>query len=160
MNIVEGAYTVAPGSRFAVIQSRFNQAVTDSLVQGALDVLTRHGVAADAIDIIRVPGAFEIPYAARLACDGDYAAVICLGAVVRGDTPHFEYVAQHSTAGVAALNARGRAPVILGILTCDTMEQARDRAGGKAGNKGGEAALTAVEMADLRRRLTGDRPAG
>ncbi|MGC8487083.1 MAG: 6,7-dimethyl-8-ribityllumazine synthase, partial [Clostridia bacterium] len=97
---------------------------------------------------------------ARLACDGDYAAVICLGAVVRGDTPHFDYVAQHSTAGVAALNARGQAPVILGILTCDTMEQARDRAGGKAGNKGGEAALTAVEMADLRRRLTGDRPAG
>ena len=151
--VLEGGFMVGPQARFAIIQSRFNQSVTDALAEGAVDVLIRHGVEAERIDLIRVPGAFEIPYAASLAHARGYAALICVGAVVRGETPHFEYVAQHSTAGVAAFNARGEAPVVMGILTCDTMEQARDRSGGKAGNTGADAALTALEMVSLRARL-------
>jgi 6,7-dimethyl-8-ribityllumazine synthase len=153
VRVLEGVLVVGPDTRFAIIQSRFNQTVTDALAEGAVDTLIRHGVDPARIDVIRVPGAFEIPYAASLAHARGYAAVICVGAVVRGETPHFEYVAQHSTAGVAALNARGETPVVLGILTCDTMEQARDRAGGKAGNAGAHAALTALEMVSLRSRL-------
>jgi len=153
MQVVEGTYTVEEGARWAIVQSRFNQAVTDALVRGAVDTLTRHGVGEDQIDLVRVPGAFEIPFAARRLAGRRYAAVICLGAVIRGETPHFDHVAQQSIAGVQAVNAAGVVPVVMGILTCDTMEQARDRAGGKAGNKGADAALAALEMASLSVKL-------
>lgn len=153
MNIVEGTYVTAPDARFAIVQSRFNQSVTDALVNGAVDALVRHGVSEDRIDLVRVPGAFEIPYAAKLLARRNYAAIICLGAVIRGETPHFDYVAHGSTAGISTVSATGDVPVVMGVLTCDTMEQARDRAGGKAGNKGTDAAVTAIEMASLRAQL-------
>ncbi len=158
---LQGNAIASPTDHFAIIQSRFNQTVTDTLTAGAVDALTRHGALPDHIDVILVPGALEIPFAAARALNGKYAAVICLGAVVRGETPHFDYVAQNSVAQVVALSARGDVPLAMGILTCDTMEQARDRAGGKSGNKGADAALTALEMVNLARQLPGSAaPAG
>ncbi len=149
----EGALT-APAGRFAIVAARFNQAVVERLVGGATDGLRRHGVADDAIDVAWVPGSFEAPLVAqRLAGSRRYAAVICLGAVIRGDTDHYEHVAAGAAHGVAQAALATGVPVIFGILTCDTMEQALDRAGGKAGNKGYDAAVTAVEMANLLRQL-------
>jgi 6,7-dimethyl-8-ribityllumazine synthase len=150
---IAGDYIARPGDRYAIVASRFNRSVTEALVEGAVDTLIRHGVDPDAIDVVNVPGAFEIPFAARRLV-GRYQAILCLGAVVRGDTPHFDFVAGQTAAQIAALAASAPIPVIFGVLTCDTMEQARDRAGGKAGNKGVEAALAALEMVDLARRLT------
>lgn len=152
MTDITGDWVADPEDRFAIVVSRFNQSVTEGLLAGALDALTRHGVAADRIDVIRVPGAFEIPFAARRAV-GAYQAVICLGAVVRGDTPHFDYVATAATGQLAQLAATAAVPVTFGVLTTDTMEQARDRAGGKGGNKGADAALAALELVSLDRRL-------
>jgi 6,7-dimethyl-8-ribityllumazine synthase len=138
------------GRRVAIAASRFNRLVTDPLVAGAVSELRRHGVAEADIDLAWVPGAFELPLAAeRLAATGRYAAVVAIGAVVRGATPHFEHVAGQAAAGLAAVTRSTGVPVAFGVLTCDTMEQALDRAGGKAGNKGAEAALTALEMAGL-----------
>jgi 6,7-dimethyl-8-ribityllumazine synthase len=138
------------GRRVAVAASRFNRLVTDPLVAGAVEELRRHGVAADDIDLAWVPGAFELPLAAeRLAASGRYAAVVAIGAVVRGATPHFDHVAGQAAAGLAAVSRATGVPVAFGVLTCDTMEQALDRAGGKAGNKGAEAAVCALEMAGL-----------
>ena len=129
----------------------------DSLVAGALDALKRHGVDDNAVDVVRVPGSFEIPLVAqRLAASGKYVAVICLGAVIRGDTDHYDHVAGQAAAGVARASLDTGVPVVFGVLTCDTLEQAVNRAGGKAGNKGFEAALTAIEMVNLLRQLPGE----
>ena len=137
-----------------IVVARFNALVAGRLLEGALDTLHRHGVAADAIDVAWVPGAFEIPLVAkRLALSGRYDALICLGAVIRGATPHFDYVAGQAAAGVAQVALTTQVPVAFGVLTCDNVEQALDRAGLKAGNKGADAALTALEMAQLGRLL-------
>ena len=148
-----GTFATPPG-RFALVAARFNHFVVEHLVNGAIDGLKRHGVADDAVDVVWVPGSFEIPMVAqRLAKTGKYAAIICLGAVIRGDTDHYDYVAGEAAKGVAAAALATGVPVIFGILTCDTLEQAIHRAGAKAGNKGFEAALTAVEMVNLLRQL-------
>jgi 6,7-dimethyl-8-ribityllumazine synthase len=151
--IYEGSLA-PPSGRFALIAARFNSAIVDQLVAGALDALKRHGVTDDAIDIVRVPGSFEIPLVAqRLAGSGQYVAVICLGAVIRGETGHYDYVAGEAASGVARAALATNVPVIFGILTCDTLEQAINRAGAKSGNKGFDAALTAIEMVNLLRNL-------
>jgi 6,7-dimethyl-8-ribityllumazine synthase len=153
--IIEGTLAPSPG-RFALVAARFNSAVVENLVSGALDALKRHGVADDAVDMVRVPGSFEIPLVAqRLAASKKYAAVICLGAVIRGDTDHYDYVAGQVTTGVARAALDTGVPVIFGVLTCDTLEQAMNRAGAKAGNKGFDAALTAIEMVNLLKQLPG-----
>ncbi len=151
--IYEGTFATPPG-RFAVVAARFNAAVVENLVGGALEGLRRHGVSDDAVDVVRVPGAFEVPLVAqKLAASGRYAAVLCLGCVIRGATGHYEYVAGQAAAGVAQAALATGVPVIFGILTCDTLEQALDRAGAKAGNKGFDAALTAIEMVNLLKQL-------
>lgn len=151
--LYEGSYASPPG-RFALVAARFNSTIVEPLISGALDALKRHGVAEEAIDIVRVPGSFEIPLVAqRLAGSGKYAAVICLGAIIRGDTDHYDYVAGEAASGVARAALATNVPVIFGILTCDTLEQAINRAGAKAGNKGFDAALTAIEMVNLLRDL-------
>jgi 6,7-dimethyl-8-ribityllumazine synthase len=151
--LYEGTLAPPPG-RFAVVAARFNGAIVEGLVAGALDGLRRHGVADDAVDLVRVPGSFEIPLVAqRLAAGGKYAAVICLGAVIRGETAHYDHVAGEAAGGVARAALATGVPVVFGILTCDTLEQALNRAGAKSGNKGFDAALTAVEMVNLLRQL-------
>jgi 6,7-dimethyl-8-ribityllumazine synthase len=153
--VYEGTFAPPPG-RFALVAARFNQFVVESLVQGALDGLKRHGVADEAIDLVWVPGSFEVPLVAqRLAASGQYAALICLGAVIRGETGHYDHVAGGAASGVAQAALATGVPVIFGILTCDTLEQAINRAGAKAGNKGFEAALAAVEMVNLLGQLPG-----
>jgi 6,7-dimethyl-8-ribityllumazine synthase len=152
-NSIEGNLA-APQGRFAIVAARFNQTIVDQLVRGAVDTLVRHGVADAVIDVVRVPGSFEIPpVARRLAESGQYAAIICLGAVIRGETDHYDHVAGASASGVARAGADAGVPVIFGILTCDTVEQALNRAGLKSGNKGAEAALAAIEMANLLHKL-------
>ena len=146
------------GKRIAVVASRFNETVTTKLVDGALDALKRHGVAPDDIDVAWVPGAWELPAAARRLLGTDrYDALVALGAVVRGETPHFDYVAGEASRGLMQAGVDFDCPVGFGLLTCDTMEQAEARSGsGAHGNKGWDAALAALEMADLFRRLDGD----
>jgi 6,7-dimethyl-8-ribityllumazine synthase len=140
--------------RFAFVAARFNDFVVEPLVRGAIDALKRHGGSEKLIEIVRVPGAFDIPIAARkLALSRRYDALIALGAVVRGQTPHFDYVAGECASGLARIALETGVPIAFGVLTTDTMEQAVDRAGGKAGNKGADAALAAIEMANLLRRL-------
>ena len=140
----------AEGKKFAIVVSRFNDFITERLVGGALDGLTRSGALDENIDIIKVPGAFEIPLLAKKAvAKGKYDAVLCLGAVIRGATPHFDYVCNEVTKGVAHISMESSIPVIFGVVTTDTIEQAIERAGTKAGNKGFDAALAAVEMANL-----------
>ncbi len=141
------------GQRFGLIVSRFNEFITNKLLSGCLDALTRHGVAPDAIDIAWVPGAFEIPLVAQRMTERDYDAVICLGAVIRGATPHFEYVSAEVTKGIAQVGLNTGVPVIYGIITADTIEQAIERAGTKAGNKGSDAAVTAIEMVNLFKQI-------
>ena len=153
--IYEGTFAPPPG-RFALVAARFNSAVVEPLVAGALDAFRRHGVADESLDVVRVPGSFEIPpVAQRLAKSGKYAAVICLGCVIRGDTDHYDHVAGAAASGIAQAALATGVPVIFGILTCDTLEQAVNRAGAKAGNKGFDAALTAIEMVNLLRALPG-----
>jgi len=148
-NIIE-AGLVAKGKRFGIIASRFNDFITDRLVGGAVDALTRSGAKDADIDIVKVPGAFEIPLVAqKLAGSRKYHAVICLGAVIRGSTPHFDYVCAEASKGIAHASMETGLPIIFGILTTDTIEQAIERAGTKAGNKGWSAAVAAVEMANL-----------
>jgi 6,7-dimethyl-8-ribityllumazine synthase len=143
-----------PTGRFAVVAARFNHAVVRQLVDGALDGFKRHGVAGDAIDLVWVPGSFEIPLVAQTLARGRrYAAVVCLGAVIRGDTSHYDYVAAGAANGVAQAALASGVPVIFGILTCDTLDQALQRAGAKGGNKGFEAAATAIEMVNLLQQL-------
>jgi 6,7-dimethyl-8-ribityllumazine synthase len=154
--IFEGTFAPPPG-RFALVAARFNAAIVDSLVGGAIDGLTRHGIGDTSIDVVRVPGSFEIPLVAqRLAGSRKYAAVICLGCVIRGDTDHYDYVAGEAASGVGRAALATGVPVIFGILTCDTLEQALNRSGAKAGNKGFDAALTAIEMVNLLRQLPGE----
>jgi 6,7-dimethyl-8-ribityllumazine synthase len=148
-NIIE-AKLLAQGKRFALVASRFNDFITDRLVSGAIDALVRSGADDSDIDLVKVPGAFEIPLVAKKMCQkGTYDAVICLGAVIRGATPHFEYVSYEVTKGVAQVSLESVIPVILGVVTTDSIEQAIERAGSKAGNKGWQAAIAAVEMANL-----------
>jgi 6,7-dimethyl-8-ribityllumazine synthase len=153
MNVIEGSLT-APKGRFALVAARFNHRIVDSLVAGARDGLVRHGVADGDIDLVHVPGSFEIPLIAqKLAASKKYVAVICLGAVIRGDTTHYDHVAGSATSGIAQASLSTGVPVIFGILTCDTVEQALNRAGLKSGNKGFEAAAVAIEMANLIAKL-------
>ena len=148
-----GDYSI-DGARFAIVAARFNAAITDALLEGAVATLAEHGVPDDHVSVVQVPGAFEIPITAkRLAASGRCEAIIALGAVVRGGTPHFEYVAGECARGVSRVALDENVPVIFGVLTTDTDEQARDRAGGKQGNKGCEAALASLEMVTLLRSL-------
>jgi 6,7-dimethyl-8-ribityllumazine synthase len=151
--ITEGEL-LARDLRFAFIAARFNDFVVEPLIRGALDALKRHGATDKQIEIVRVPGAFDIPIVARkLALSRRFDALIALGAVVRGQTPHFDYVAGECASGIARIALESGVPIAFGVLTTDTMEQAVDRAGGKAGNKGADCALVAIEMANLLRRL-------
>lgn len=144
------ANLIAEGKKFAIVVSRFNDFITDRLVGGAVDALVRSGSKDEDIDVIKVPGAFEIPLIAKkVAAQGRYDAIICLGAVIRGATPHFDYVSAEVSKGVAMVSLEAEIPVIFGIVTTDTIEQAIERAGTKAGNKGWSAAISAVEMANL-----------
>ncbi len=143
-----------PTGRFGLVAARFNQFVVESLLQGAKDALHRHSVSEETIDVVWVPGSFEIPLVAqKLAASQKYVALICLGAVIRGETGHYDYVAGAAANGIARVNLDAGIPVIFGILTCDTLEQAINRAGAKSGNKGYEAGLTAIEMVNLLKRL-------
>ena len=152
-NILAGQ-VIAAGIRVAIVAARFNEFITSKLVGGAVDTLVRHGADDQAIDVAWVPGAFEIPLLAqRLAASGKYDAVICLGAVIRGATPHFDYVAGEVAKGVGQVGLAAGLPVIFGVLTTDTIEQAIERAGSKAGNKGCDAALAAMEMVSLLKAL-------
>lgn len=158
MNKIEGKYS-GDGLHIGMVASRFNELIVSKLIEGAADCLIRHGVSDDDIDLVWVPGAFEIPLAAqRLARSGEYGAVICLGAVIRGATPHFDYVASEVSKGVASVGLQTGTPTVFGVLTTETIEQAIERAGTKAGNKGWDAAMTALEMADLMRHLPGPPP--
>jgi 6,7-dimethyl-8-ribityllumazine synthase len=153
MSILEGRLSAA-GLRFAIVVSRFNSFVTERLLAGALDALNRTGAATDQIDIVKVPGSWELPLVAgELARQKKHDAVICLAAVIRGDTPHFDYVAAEAAKGIAHVAAESGVPVAFGVLTTNTLEQAIDRAGAKGGNKGFDAAMTAIEMANLMRSL-------
>ena len=144
------------GRRFAVLASRFNHHITEKLAEGAMDALVRHGAAAEDVDLVWVPGAWELPFATRrLAGTARYNALVVVGAVVRGDTPHFDYVAGEASRGLADASAEYDIPIGFGLLTTDTMEQAEARAGGEHGNKGWDAAVAALEMADLFERLDG-----
>ena len=148
-NLIEGGFHGA-NKRFAIVASRFNDIVADRLVAGAVDTLTRHGVDDAAITVVRCPGAFEIPQVAqRVAKAGRFDAIICIGVVIRGSTPHFDYICAETTKGVGALAASTDAAVTYGIVTCDTLDQAMERSGSKAGNKGAEAAMAALELVNL-----------
>ncbi|MGA9172503.1 MAG: 6,7-dimethyl-8-ribityllumazine synthase [Thermoactinomyces sp.] len=152
-NIIEGNL-VAEGKRFAIVVSRFNDFITGKLLDGALDALKRHGAEEGNIDVAWVPGAFEIPLVAdRMAASKKYDAVIALGCVIRGATSHYDYVCNEVSKGVAAASMRHHVPVIFGVVTTENIEQAIERAGTKAGNKGWEAAVSAIEMANLMRQL-------
>ncbi len=141
---------IAQGKKFGLVVSRFNDFITRKLLEGAIDILSRHGVKEEEIEVAWVPGSFEIPYAAsRMAGSGKYDAVICLGAVIRGDTPHFDYIANEVAKGIARIALDTGVPTIFGMITADTLEQALERAGTKAGNKGSDAALAAIEMVNL-----------
>ena len=145
---------IAEGLRFAIVASRFNDMITRRLLSGALDSLARHGAEEDEIDVAWVPGAFEIPLIAqRLAESGRYDAVICVAAIIRGATPHFEYVAAEASKGIAKVSLDTGVPVIYGVITADSIEQAVERAGTKAGNRGSDAARSAIEMANLLKSL-------
>jgi 6,7-dimethyl-8-ribityllumazine synthase len=151
MNVYEGSL-VATGLRFGVVVARFNSLVTEQLLAGAADALRRHGVKDQDVDVFRCPGTFELPaLLRRVARSGRYDAVVALGAVIRGGTPHFEYVAAEATKGVGHVALEADCAVAMGVLTCDTMEQALERAGVKAGNKGAEAAMAAIEQANVLR---------
>ena len=151
--MIEGKLN-AKGLKFGIVVSRFNDFVSERLLSGALDLLTRNGADEGDIEVLKVPGAFEIPQVARkMALAKKYDAVICLGAVIRGSTPHFDYIAAEVSKGIAMIGLESEVPVTFGILTTDNLEQAIERAGSKAGNKGWDAALSAVEMANLYREM-------
>jgi 6,7-dimethyl-8-ribityllumazine synthase len=157
MNVYEGSL-IATGLKVALVVSRFNSLITDQLLAGAVDTLRRHGVADGDLDVFRCPGTFELPaLLKRVVASGRHDAVIALGAVIRGGTPHFEYVAGEATKGVAQVALASDCAVTMGVLTCDTMEQALERAGVKAGNKGAEAAMAAIEQAQVLKLADGQR---
>jgi len=150
---IEGAMTVH-NARFCLVAARFNSFIVESLVAGAMDTLTRHGATESDITLVRLPGAFEMPLALeKIAAKGGYDAIVALGAVIRGGTPHFDYVAGECVKGMAQVSLKHAIPIAFGVLTVDTIEQAIERAGTKAGNKGAEAALSAIEMVNLLRQL-------
>jgi 6,7-dimethyl-8-ribityllumazine synthase len=149
----------ADGLRFAIIVSRFNSFITDRLLAGALDGIARSGGKTSDVDIVRIPGAWEFPLTVRAVAERkQHDAILCLGAVIKGDTPHFDYVAGQAASGIAAASAETGIPVAFGVLTTNTVEQAIDRAGAKSGNKGFDAAMTAIEMANLLRSLRSPKP--
>lgn len=153
MKIIEGELQ-AKGLKFGIVVSRFNDFITSRLLDGAIDALIRHGAKEDDIEVVKVPGSFEIPLVAKtLAAKGIYNAIICLGTVIRGATPHFDYVAAEVSKGIAAASMETGVPIAFGIITSDTIEQAVERAGTKAGNKGWDAAITAIEMAQVFKKL-------
>ncbi|MBN2654650.1 MAG: 6,7-dimethyl-8-ribityllumazine synthase [Nitrospirae bacterium] len=153
MKIIEGDLQ-AKDLKFAVVVSRFNDFITTKLLEGAKDALIRHGVKDDDIEVVKVPGAFEIPLIAKkMAAKGGYDAVICLGTVIRGATPHFEYVASEVSKGIASASLDTGVPIAFGVITSDTIEQAVERAGTKSGNKGWDAAVTAIEMAKVLKKI-------
>ena len=153
---LEGDFRIAEGTRFAIVASRFNSFIVESLVEGAVDALLRHGAKADAIQIVKVPGSWELPLACQqLARRGNVAAIIALGAVIRGATPHFDHVAAQAAKGISQVSLDTGVPIAFGVLTTDTIEQAVERAGTKAGNKGYDAAMVAIEMVQLSRVLSG-----
>ncbi|MEE9259408.1 MAG: 6,7-dimethyl-8-ribityllumazine synthase [Nitrospinaceae bacterium] len=144
----------AKGAKFGIVVSRFNDFITAHLMDGAVDTLLKHGAGEKDIEIVKVPGAFEIPMAAKKMCARKkYDAIICLGAIIRGATPHFNYVCSETSKGVGALAREASIPVLFGVLTTDNLEQAIERAGGKAGNKGSEAALAAIEMVNIYKKI-------
>ena len=143
----------ASGLKIGIVVSRFNVFITEHLLNGAIDELVKHGIDENDIEVIRVPGAFEIPLVAKKLCSRGNDAVICLGAVIRGGTPHFEYIAREAAHGVALVAREADIPIMFGVLTTDNVAQATDRAGGKCGNKGAETALAAIEMATLYKKL-------
>jgi 6,7-dimethyl-8-ribityllumazine synthase len=156
MKTYEGKLVAPPDAKFAIVVSRFNEFVTSKLLGGAVDGLKRHQVAEENIEVAWSPGSYEIPLLAqRLAASGQYAAVLCLGAVIRGGTDHYQYVAAEVSKGVAMASLNTGVPCIFGVLTCDSVEQAVDRAGAKSGNKGADAASAAIEMVNLLRQLPG-----
>ena len=153
MKTTEGKL-IGRGLKFAIVASRFNELVTSRLIEGAKDTLIRHDVSPNSIDVFWVPGAWELPLVAKeIALTGKYDAIIALGAVIRGDTPHFDYVAAEASKGLANVGLEHRVPVLFGVLTCDTLDQALLRAGSKAGNKGSDCAAGAIEMANLLRNI-------
>lgn len=153
MKIFEGDLQ-AKGLKFGIVMSRFNEFITAKLLDGAIDALVRHGAREEDIDVAKVPGSFEIPLIARkMAAKGTYSAIICLGTIIRGATPHFEYIAAEVSKGIASVSLETGTPIAFGIITSDTIEQAVERAGTKSGNKGWDAAVTAIEMAQLQRKL-------
>lgn len=153
MNTIQGNL-IAHGLKIGIAASRFNEFIVSKLIGGAQDALERHGVESSDIDLVWVPGAFELPLAAKkMVQNGKYDAVLCLGAVIRGSTPHFDYVCAEVSKGVAQVSLEAQIPVIFGVLTTDSIEQAIERAGTKAGNKGFDAAVTAIEMANLLKQL-------
>jgi len=153
MKIFEGELQ-AKGLKFCIVISRFNEFITAKLLDGAMDALVRHGAKEEDIDIVKVPGSFEIPVIGRkMALKGMHNAIICLGTVIRGATPHFDYIAAEVSKGIASASMETGVPIAFGVLTCDTIEQAVERAGTKSGNKGWDAALTAIEMAQLMKKL-------
>ena len=143
----------ATGLKIGIVVSRFNVFITEHLLTGAINELISHGVNDGDIEVVRVPGAFEIPLAAKKICSRGKDVIICLGAVIRGDTPHFDYVATEAARGVATVSIETDIPIMFGVLTSDNIEQAEDRAGGKSGNKGADAALAAIEIATLYKKL-------
>ena len=150
IKVIEGNLIATSKQRFGIVAGRFNELITSKLIGGAVDGLQRHGVAEANIDLVWVPGAYEIPLAAqKMALSGKYDAVICLGAVIRGSTPHFDFVANEAAKGVAQVSLQTGLPVVFGVLTTDNIDQAIERAGTKAGNKGFDAAVTAIEMCNL-----------
>jgi 6,7-dimethyl-8-ribityllumazine synthase len=152
VRVIEGSLR-AEGVRFAIVVSRFNSFITDKLLEGALDCILRHGGKEENIHIFKVPGSFELPLTAKRLAEKDYDAVIVLGAIVRGETPHFDFVAGEVSKGIAKASMETGKPIAFGVITADTVEQAIDRAGAKAGNRGWDAALTAIEMVDLLRKI-------
>jgi 6,7-dimethyl-8-ribityllumazine synthase len=155
MKLIEGKY-ITNNLKFAIILSRFNETIGENLLKGAIECLSKHGVTSENIDIIKIPGAFEIPVTAdKIASSKKYSAIICLGVIIRGSTPHFDYVASAASNGILQVSLKHSLPVSFGILTTNSIEQAVERAGTKAGNKGWDAALTAIEMSNLFNQLEG-----
>ncbi|MFZ3138059.1 MAG: 6,7-dimethyl-8-ribityllumazine synthase [Thermodesulfovibrionales bacterium] len=153
MKIIEGELQ-AKGLKFGIVISRFNDFITSKLFEGAKDALLRHGAKEDDIDVVKVPGSFEIPIVAKkMALKQMYNAIICLGTVIRGATPHFEYISAEVSKGIASASMDTGVPIAFGVITCDTIEQAVERAGTKSGNKGWDAAITAIEMAQIMKKL-------
>ena len=152
MKTIEGGFN-AEKLKFAVVVSRFNDFITGRLLEGAVDALKRHGAAEKDITVVKTPGAYEIPVVCEKLAAGGYDAIICLGAVIKGDTPHFDFVAQETAKGIAMVSMKHKVPVAFGVITAETLEQAIERAGVKHGNKGAEAATSAIEMANLFKSL-------